>query len=177
MTAAEFFRLPEPANGSRRELVRGVIVTRKVPGFRHGVVHAAIAALLHGHAYHQRCGRVTIGTGVITERDPDTVRGPDVAYWSAERLPLEQVPAGYPDAPADLCVEVLSPGDTQLQVQEKVREYLHRGVRLVWVVDPEARTVTVYRDPDDGRILWQNATLSGEDGLPGFSCRVAELFE
>src|SRR5690348_14428461 len=102
MTAAEFARLPEPADGARRELVRGVIVSRKVPGFRHGVVRVGIAALLHGYARSQRCGRVTMGTGVITERDPDTVRGPDVAYWSAERLPLEQVPAGYPDAPADL---------------------------------------------------------------------------
>src|SRR5262249_410217 len=124
----------------------------------------------------QRIGRVTVQSGLVTEDDPDTVRGPDVAYWSAECLPLDRVPEVYPTVAADLCVEVLSPSDTHRSVMEKVREYLNRGVRLIWIVDPGARTVTVYRSREQIRILETTDTLTGEDVLPGFSCQVAEFF-
>jgi Uma2 family endonuclease len=99
-----------------------------------------------------------------------------VAYWSAERLPFDQEPEGYPEVAADLCVEILSANKRLRQILEKLREYFARGVRMVWIVDPEDRTVTVYRTPDEGRVLHESATLFGEDVLPGFSCRVAELF-
>src|SRR5262249_8032051 len=97
-------------------------------------------------------------------------------YWSAERLPLDQVPEVYPGVAADLCVAVLSPSDTHRSVMEKVREYLNRGVRLIWMVDPGARAVTVYRSREQIRILEATGTLAGEDVLPGFRCAVAELF-
>jgi Uma2 family endonuclease len=138
---------------------------------------ATIGALLYQHTHAHRLGCVTLGTGLITERNLDTVGGPDVAFWSAERLPMYQMPEVYPDVAADLCVEVLSPGDNPRQVQAKVREYLQHGVRLVWVVDPEWHNMTVYRHAEEGWLLWENATLSGEDVLPGFQCRVGELFE
>jgi Uma2 family endonuclease len=112
----------------------------------------------------------------VTEHGPDTVRGPGIAFWSAERIPLDVEPEGYPDIPADLCVEILSPDDVWELILEKVREYLTCGVRMVWVVDVELRTVTVYRNADEGRVLHQNATLSGDDVLPGFTIRVGELF-
>ena len=85
-------------------------------------------------------------------------------------------PEGYPDVAADLCVEVLSPGNSLRRIREKLREYFARGVRMVWIIDPEDRTITVYRSVDEGRLLHENATLDGEDVLPGFSCRVAEFF-
>jgi Uma2 family endonuclease len=112
-------------------------------------------------------------TGWIVERDPDTVRGPDVAFWSKERLPV--IPDSYLDVPPDLAVEVVSPGDHYSRVQNKVRQYLRCGVRMVWVVDPEDRSVTVYRSQKEGKILGENDILTGEDVLPGFSCRVADL--
>lgn len=176
ITAEEFARMPDPPDGSKTELVRGEVITMTPPGFRHGLCQVAIGAMLFHHARSTRCGRVTSESGLVTERDPDTVRGPDVAFWSAERLPLDQMPNVYPDVAADLCVEILSPSSTPRQVQEKVREYFQRGVRLVWVVDPEAHTVTVYTQPGEGRLLWENATLTGGDVLPGFECRVADLF-
>jgi Uma2 family endonuclease len=117
-----------------------------------------------------------VETEVVTERDPDTVRGPDVSYWSAERLPLDQVPQGYPELAPDVAIEVLSPHHEMAKIREKMAEYFQRGVRMVWIVDPEDRTVAVYRSMDEGRVLHENATLSGEEVLPGFSCRVAELF-
>ncbi len=113
-------------------------------------------------------------TGFITERDPDTVRGPDLAFWRRERLP--EVPEGYAEVAPDLVAEVVSPGDHYSRVQNKVRHYLTRGVRMVWVVDPEDRSVTVYRSWQQATILGENDTVSGEDVVPGFSCKVADLF-
>jgi Uma2 family endonuclease len=87
------------------------------------------------------------------------------------------MPEVWPDIAADLVVEVQSPSARRRTTQDKIREYLNRGVRMIWVVDPEARTVTVYRQAGEGRLLWDDATLTGEDVLPGFECRVAEFFE
>jgi Uma2 family endonuclease len=176
ITADEFIRLPDPPDGSKQELVRGEVITMPPPGFQHGLRQLRVAGLLDRFATPSRLGRVTVESGVITERDPDSVRGPDVAFWSANRLPFELEPKGYPDVAPDLCVEILSPGQSWRKLREKLEEYFTRGVRMVWIVDPEDRTVRVYRDPNEGRILHETATLSGEDVLPGFSCRVAELF-
>jgi Uma2 family endonuclease len=177
ITAAEFARKPDPPDGSREELVRGVIVTMPAPGFRHGEVQFAVGSLLRQYARTNRNGRVTVESGLQTESNPDTVRGPDVAFWSAERLPLDQMPEVYPDVAADLVVEIQSPSSRRQTRQDKIREYLNRGVRMIWLVDPEALTVTVYRQPGEGRLLWHDATLTGEEVLPGFQCRVAEFFE
>lgn len=177
ITAAEFARMPEPPDGSKEELDRGVIVTMPAPGFRHGMVQATIGSLLYKYGRSNRNGRVTLETGLQTEFDPDTVRSPDVAFWSAERLPLDQVPEAYPDVAADLVVEIQSPSNRRQTTQDKIREYLNRGVRMVWIVDPEARTVTVYRQPGEGRLLWHDARLTSDDVLPSFQCRVAEFFE
>src|SRR5262245_66308871 len=90
LTAEEFALLPAPPDGSKQELVRGVIVTMPPPGFRHGLRQVRVASLLDHYALSTRRGRVTVETGVITERDPDSVRGPDVSLWSFERLPADQ---------------------------------------------------------------------------------------
>ncbi len=94
--------------------------------------------MLRQYARSNRSGRVTVESGLQTEFDPDTVRGPDVAFWSAERLPLDQMPEVYPDVAADLVVEIQSPSSRRQTTQDKIREYLDRGVRMVWIVDPEA---------------------------------------
>ena len=82
----------------------------------------------------------------------------------------------YANVAADLVAEVVSPSNTRRQLAAKVREYFASGVRIVWVVDPEDRTATVYRGPGNGTVLWEDATITGEDVLPGFSCPVAEFF-
>jgi Uma2 family endonuclease len=97
-----------------------------------------------------------------------------VACWSKERLP--EIPDSYIDIPTDLAVEVVSPGDHYSRIQKKVRQYLQCGARMVWVLDAEDRGVSVYRSQQQGKFLGENDTLSGEDILPGFSCKVAELF-
>ncbi len=105
----------------------------------------------------------------------DTVRGPDVAFWSRERLP--ELPNKFTTVPPDLAVEVVSPKDTHREVLEKVLHFLDHGVRLIWVVDPEERIATVYRSRQEVRILGKADELGGEDVVPGFSCRVSELFD
>jgi Uma2 family endonuclease len=177
LTAAEFARLPNPADGAKQELVRGEVITMPPPGFRHGRGQVRIAGLLDRFVTAKQLGRITVETGLITELDPDTVRGPDVSFWSYERLPINIVPEGYPDVAADLCVEILSPGDRLSRLREKIAEYFARGVRMVWVVDPENRSVTVYRSPTEEHVLSEGATLSGEDVLSGFTCLVSELFD
>jgi Uma2 family endonuclease len=175
LTAEEFFRLPEPQDGSRQELVRGVVVTTPPSGGRHGACCSRIDRRIGNYVDDRQSGTVcTNNTGFISERDPDSVRGPDVAYWSRERLP--EVPTGYIEVSPDLAVEVVSPGDHYSRIQKIVKDFLEKGVRLVWVADPEDRSVTVYRPGQMMVILSENDTLTGEDVLPGFSYRVGDLF-
>lgn len=177
LTAEEFGRLPQPLDGSRQELVRGeIIVMMGPPRFRHGEIAGHIYGLVDQFVRPRKMGRAIIETGVVTERDPDSVRGPDVAYWSAERLPLNHRPEVYPNVAADLCVEVLSPGESPARIQQKLREYFGCGVRLVWVVDPDTCTVEVHRGVEPVRVLTEADTLSGEDVIPGFTCQVEEIF-
>jgi Uma2 family endonuclease len=177
LTAEEFARLPDPPDGSKQELVRGEVVTMPPPGFVHGSVQLNVGSMIRAHVRQHKLGRATVESGVITERGPDTVRGPDVAFWSYQRLAAGDVPVVYANEPADLVAEVVSPGNTKQRMTQKVREYFDSGVRMVWVVHPEERTVTVYTKPGDGTVLWEDATLTGGDVLPGFSCKVAEFFQ
>ena len=177
LTAEEFYRLPDPPDGSKQELVRGEVVTvMAAPSFKHGIVQGRAYFALETYARQTKLGRVTVESGLVTEEDPDTVRGPDVAYWSYERVPADKTPDVYPEVAADLCVEVKSPSNTPAKTTKKIAEYFACGVRMVWIADPDERTVTVYTKPGDGRVLWDDATLDGGDVLPGFTCPVAEFF-
>jgi Uma2 family endonuclease len=175
ITAEEFMSVPDPPDGSKQELVRGVIVTMPPPKGRHGVCCMSTGYIVYGFVSANRLGHVTCNdAGFVSERAPDTVRGPDVAYWSIQRVP--EVPEGYFEVPPDLAIEVVSPSDTHVRLQEKVRHYLKHGVRMVWLIDPELRIVTVYRTTNEARTLEETDTLGGEDVLPGFSCPVARFF-
>lgn len=174
ITAEEFVRMPDPPDGSQQELIRGEVVTMPPPGGLHGVCCLKVGRRLGDFVDDKQLGTVTSNdTGFISERDPDTVRGPDISFWGKDRLP--EVPEGYIEVPPDLAVEVVSPSDHYSRVQNKVRHHLAHGVRLVWVVDPVDRSVTVYRSLQDVTILTEKDTLTGADVLAGFSCAVAEL--
>jgi Uma2 family endonuclease len=174
ITAEEFGKMPEPKDGSQQELIQGVILTMPPPQAPHGFCCSRINRHLSTFVESQGLGFVfTNDTGFIIERDPDTVRGADVAFWSRERLP--KLPQGYIPIPPDLAVEVVSPDDHFSRVQKKVAHYLTHGVRLLWVVDPEDRSMTVYRPNQAMRILGEGDVVTGEDVLSGFQCRVADL--
>jgi Uma2 family endonuclease len=176
LTAEEFLQLPDPPDGSRQELARGEIVTMPPPGYSHGVIQLNVGSLLHAYGRRTGRGRATTESGVTTERGPDSVRGPDVAFWAAEKIPLGDWPAGYPAVAPELVVEIVSESKRLSRVLDKLPEYFRCGVRMAWIVDFEDRTVRVYRSPDEGRILHTTATLTGEEILPGFECKVADIF-
>ena len=115
--------------------------------------------------------------GIITQHDPDTVRGADIAVFLHPSWQGKPAPEGYIDEPADLIVEVRSPSQNWSMVLKKVGEYLAMGTRLVWVIDPQRQRVTVF-SPDQEPITYAAENeLDGGEVLPGFRCRVAEFFE
>ena len=174
LTAEEFFELPEPEDGAQQELVRGEIITMPPPGGLHGVACCKVVRKIGAFVDAGPGGTLACNdTGFITERGPDSVRGPDIAYWCQGRL--NEVPVGYIEIAPDMLVEVLSPTNKSKQIRVKIREYFAKGVRLVWVIAPEDYTLTIYRTPDEGRLLHESATVTGEDVLPGFTCRVSDL--
>jgi len=176
LTAEEFFHLPDPQDGSKRELVRGEVVVMSRPGFEHGEIQLNIGSLIKEFLRKQRIGRVISESGIITEHQPDTVRGPDISYYSKERVPLEGRIVGYHDQPPDLCVEIVSPSNSKRELRAKIKEYFFAGVRMVWVIEPEDRSITILQAPDEGRTLYDNALVEGGDVLPGFTCKVSDLF-
>jgi Uma2 family endonuclease len=177
MTAEEFMLLPEPVDGSRQELVRGEVVTMFPPNWEHGEIAGNVFFAIKVYLLNNPIGRVTVEGGSVVDRDPDTVRGPDVSFMSKERMPLDKRMDCYADGAPDLCVEVLSPSNSRSQINEKLDEYFAGGAKLVWVVDPDDHSVTIYRDTLEGRVLKAAATVDGSDVLPGFTCPVADFFK
>lgn len=177
LTAEQFAHLPHH-NFDRDELIRSVVCVREPgpPGFTHGTVEARIGHLLMAFVVPRRLGMVMHKVGFVFERNPDTVCGPDVSFMATSRLPLLGV-RSYPDGAPDLAVEILSPSNTKRDTADHVALYLRTGARLVWVVDSKRRTITVHRAQGEPVVLEVDDVLSGEDVLPGFQCRVLDVFE
>lgn len=175
VTAEELLRMPD--DGFRYELVRGELRKMSPAGHTHGRVAMRFGSRLDHYVDAHDLGVVYAAeTGFLIDRDPDTVRAPDVAFVRRDRLELADRSRGYfPEAP-DLAVEVISPGDTYSEVEEKAMAWLAAGTRMVLVVDPRRRTVTRYRSFGDITILTEADIIDGEDVVPGWTIRVADLF-
>ena len=158
------------------ELIRGELCEEMPPGFRHEKIVAKLIVLLSLFVEARGLGTVTGCSGVWTERDPDTVRAPDVQFYSAERLPLDDQSIGYIEIAPDLVVEVRSPNDTLAKLRDKANMWLDVGVRIVWVVIPEQRIVELYRPGHEPMTLMGNDQLDGSDVLPGFNCSLDAIF-
>ncbi len=144
-------------------------------GNRHGRITVELTLLLGNHVKKAGLGvLVAAETGFLLSRDPDTVRAPDIAFIRKERsgAPPDD---GYVIGAPDLAVEVLSPDDRAGAVKSKVRDWLDAGCALVWVVDPKKLSVTAHRR-GGARLLTGQDVLGGEDVVPGFEIRVAEIF-
>ena len=174
-TASELFGMPD--DGFRYELVKGELRKMSPSGSEHGAVIVNITVLLAQYVKSNKLG-VCFGaeTGFKIESDPDTVRAPDVAFIRRERIPASGITKKFwPGAP-DLAVEVLSPGDTRAEVDEKVEDWLQTGARAVWVINPKRRGVSVYRPTTDVTRLSEDDELDGGEVVPGFRCKVSEIF-
>ncbi len=174
ITTAE--QLFQASDLGRCELLRGELVMMSPAGSEHGMIAAAIAAILREYVKSHRLG-VVLGaeTGFKIASDPDTVRAPDVAFIRTERIGGGLPKGFFPGAP-DLAVEVLSPNDRAGEVFEKVQNWMDAGCIAVWVVDPKTQSVTVYDAGRKATILQSTDSLEGGDLLPGFSIPVAEFF-
>jgi Uma2 family endonuclease len=177
LTANDLWALGE---GDRKlELVNGRIVEMAPPGGIHGRVILRISSMLDQYLRQHGGGEALAGdVGFVLHlpTDQERVRGPDVAFVSSNRLPDGRLPEGFVQGAPDLAVEVLSPSDTSMEVQQRVRDFLEGGARLLWVIAPQARTVTVYRADGTARLLKDEEALEGEDVLPGLMIPLADVF-
>lgn len=174
MTVEELARLAD--DGYHYELVRGELRQMSPPGGEHGVVALNISLFLGNFVRTQRLGQVFVETGFYLQRDPDTVRAPDISFLKRARMASGGPPKGFISGPPDLAVEIVSPGDTAEDIDDKVQDYLAYGTPLVWVIQPKTQSVTVYRSDGTAHVLRVNDTLTGEDVVPGFILRVSDLF-
>ena len=169
MTAEELYRL---GDGKRYELIRGELREMSPTGLQHGDVAALIAASLVNHVRQHRLGKVYINdVGFWIERNPDTVRGPDIAFVRTERVVRSQ--KFFEGAP-DLAIEVVSPNDSYTEVEEKTAGWLRGGARAVIIVDPRRRTVRVHRGGETANVA---EAIAVDDVVPGWRLPLAEIFE
>lgn len=174
LTIAEFQKLPEE-DAYRIELVRGQLVREPRPAPLHGRVLAKLSYRMEMFAESSGAGMALVDIGVITGRDPDTVRGPDIAWYSADRVSEAGWGESFWDLP-DLAVEILSPSNRPSEMRAKVAEYLDAGVRVVWEVDPRAKEVSVHRAGEPVRRLGAGQDLDGDGVLARFRLPLARLF-
>ncbi|HKQ52348.1 MAG TPA: Uma2 family endonuclease [Pyrinomonadaceae bacterium] len=175
VTADELLMMPK--DGFHYELVRGELKRMSPTGRKHGSVTMALASPLYQFVRLNKLGEVYAAeTGFKLESNPDTVRAPDIAFICAERIQSAGRAEGYGEGAPDLAVEVLSPGNTKREMTEKVEDYFAAGARLVWIVNPKLKTVTVYRSPTDIVTLTEQDTLDGGEVVPGFQIPVAGIF-
>lgn len=174
LTADDLLRLPD--DGWRYELLDGVLVKMSPPGARHGGVGGNVYYALRSFVTTRGLGIVLLDVGIILRHNPDRVRAPDVCFISRERVPTGGIPSGYLEFVPDLIVEVVSPFDRRGEVRRKVEEWLRSGARLVWVVDPERRSVAVYRPGQPAQTLTEGDTLDAAPVLPDFSTAARDFF-
>lgn len=178
MGADEFFDFVNRPEHDNRwfELVRGEVIEVPPPTLHHGVVATNVSYELTGYARRVRRGFVASNdSGVILERDPDTVRGPDVAYYD-NASKFEDINPKWSDTPPVLAVEVRSPGDRPGRLDRKVQDYIRGGVKLVWIVDFEEKTVSVHRPGKSVEVHSAPDVLDGGIELPGLQVSVEGLF-
>lgn len=175
LTAVDYGRVAD--DGRLTELVRGRIVEMIHPFTSHGFYVYRMVKLLGQFVDQHELGRIVAGdAGVVTEHDPDTVRGPDVAFYSYQRIPAGPLPEGYWPASPELVIEIRSETDRWKDVLHKVAEYLNANVLTVAVIDPARQQVHLYSDTET-TVLNATDLLKFPEVLPGFEVVVGRLFE
>lgn len=173
MTAEDLWQMPD--DGLKHELVRGELRTTEPGGYEHGWLGSRILLRLGAHVEAHDLGDTTTEIGCKLPGYPETVRAPDVAFVSRERIEASGRSRKFFDGAPDLVVEIVSPGDSATEVHEKALDWLAAGVRLVLLVHPRPRTISAYRSASDIRILGDDETLDASDVVDGWLVRVGDL--
>jgi len=175
LTAKELFTMPQ--DDQKTELIKGEFNKMPPTGGRHGIIASRLDRYIGTFVEEHSLGHVCAAeTGFILSKDSDTVRAPDVSFISKDKIPVDGVPEEYWELAPDLAVEVLSPSDRASKVLEKVAEYLEAGTKMVWIVDPNTKTVTIYRSFEDIQILTEEDEVDGSDIVPGFQYPLSRIF-
>ena len=181
MTSDDLFALP-PSKKVDRWLFRGELreskVTKQNPNHSGAVAKLTILLGVWLNTQPKPRGKVYSGEAHFRIRkDPETNVGVDVALSTPEQAAAIKKKSTFVNGAPVLAVEVLSPNDKQQDISDAIEEYLDCGTKQVWIVDPVAETVTVYRANVEPVMYARSQTLPGGDDLPGFACSVAEIFE
>jgi Uma2 family endonuclease len=174
ITADQFERM---SGVKDHELIDGVLV-EKIGGGERGFINGRLQWVIGEYVESKRLGFVMGGRAgyVCFPYRPRLVRKPDVSFVRNGRFPNDRPPRGFARLVPDLAVEVISPNDTYYEVEDRLNDYLLVGVPLIWIVNPDRRTVHVYTPDGTIRRLTAEQELTGEPLFPGFRVRVAELF-
>lgn len=174
VTLEQFLAQPEDPF-YRDEVSRGQLVREPPPSDLHGAVVIELALLLGSYLKEQPIGRLRSGSGFLLQREPLTVRAPDIAFVCAPRLVGEYAATFFDGAP-DLAIEVVSPANSASDMQEKIAQYFEAGTSIIWVVYPRTRSVALHHANGEIRLLAGDDLLSAPGVLPGFAVRVSALF-
>lgn len=161
-------------DGKRYELLDGEL-REKVVGFWELFIAVRIAERLNAHFY-PRDGAASVEVNVYCFDKPNHGRKPDVVFLKTSRFPDAKIPGGDVRVAPDLVVEVLSPANSGKELEEKLDEYLTAGVALVWIVNPERRTIRVYRADGTTKLFRPDDVIENDPMLPGFRLTVDEVF-
>ena len=174
VTLEEYAALPKHP---RYELVKGVLIELMTASREHERTAARVTRHVDRHVDLNNLGEVYTGNrGYVTGPDsPATSRMPDVSFVSNARLNRPELAGMLYDGAPDLAVEILSDSNTPAEIARKVAEYINAGGKAVWVIDIDARTLTVHTPEAPPLILTDADTVNGADYLPGFACPVANL--
>ena len=176
LTAADLLALY--SNGIRGELIRGALSETTPASGEHGEIVVYLGWALQTFIKPRRLGRVTgSDSGILLERSPDTVREPDIAFFSADKIPPGVRIRGYYQVPPDIVVEIASPTDTLAAINDKALMWLRYGARLAWTLHPDHRRVDIHTPDGAVRSLTDGDTLTGGDVLPGFACPISDIFD
>ena len=175
LTADDLLQLD--SKGVYGELIRGVLTETPATGFAHGVTLMNLGCDIANTVKLHGLGTLTTGCGIWLECDPDTVRSADLAFYARGRLPRYSRKMGYPEVVPDFVSEVASFSDTYRELNDKAEMWIRHGVRLVWVVFPDTRSVEVHREGHRVATLSDGDILDGLDVLPSFTYAVSEVFD
>jgi len=173
MTAEELFELPD--DGQRHELVAGEILDMTPTFYDRSFIVGAIFKQIVLLTAGKIPGNLTVESSFLIARNPDTVRIPDIALVTQERINASGIPRTFYAGAPDLAVEVISPSERAAEIEAKITEYLLAGTQIVWVVQPMTRTVTVHVPNQSPRLLTVNDTLDAGDLIPELALPVRDI--